>query len=161
MKAGLVNIDAGNIAGGLFDLIDKLFTSDQERSEAKLKLVEMVQRGELAQIELNKVEAQHESRFVSGWRPFIGWVCGAAFAYTFILQPFLTFIAWAVAAAGGATIPVDTLPDLDLAMMMPVLGGMLGLGGLRTYEKKHGVNTARWETFMAAEPGQFAGKAPL
>jgi hypothetical protein len=76
----------------------------------------------IAQLAVNKQEAAHKSLFVAGWRPFIGWVCGAALANNFLVFPILL-------ASGIAVVP------LDLAVMMPVLMGMLGLGGLRTFEK--------------------------
>ena len=87
----------------------------------------------LAQIEVNKVEAASSSIFKSGWRPFIGWVCGTAFAYHFVLQPLLVFI---LTYAGH---PVPALPEFDMASLMTVLGGLLGLGGLRTFEKYKGI----------------------
>lgn len=87
----------------------------------------------LAQIEVNKVEAASSSIFKSGWRPFIGWVCGTAFAYHFVLQPLLVFI---LTYAGY---PVPALPEFDMASLMTVLGGLLGLGGLRTFEKYKGI----------------------
>ena len=143
MKA--INVDVGGIAGGLFKLIDELFTTDEERQNAKLRLIELDQKGQLAQIAVNAVEAKHESIFVSGWRPFIGWVCGIAFAYTFIIQPVLLFAGWALATYGGVTLPLETLPKLDMTALLTVLGGILGLGGLRTYEKRTGTNLNRSE----------------
>lgn len=128
------------VAGPLFGLIDSLFTSDEERADAKRKLLEMEQKGELAQIAVNMQEAKSEHLFVSGWRPAVGWVCVAAFAYGFILQPFATFVA---VVAGLEVEIVQALPDLDLGSMMPVLLGMLGLGAMRTYEKKSGTNKNR------------------
>ena len=86
----------------------------------------------LGQLELNKVEAQSQSLFVSGWRPFIGWVCGGAYAYTFVIQPFLVFALLAC----GVTLP--PLPHLDWSELSFVLFGLLGLGAMRTYEKKLG-----------------------
>jgi len=126
---------AGAVAGQLFGVVDKLFTSDQERAEAKRKLLELEQQGELAQIAVNRVEAQHENVFVAGWRPAIGWVCGSALAYHYIVQPFAAFVA---VVAGLDPALVQALPDLDLGAMMPVLLGMLGLGGLRSFEKAKG-----------------------
>lgn len=128
------------VAGPLFGLIDNLFTSDEEREAAKLKLLEMEQRGELAQISVNMQEAKSEHLFVSGWRPAVGWVCVAAFAYTFVLMPFTSFIAL---AAGMDPALLAALPDLDIGSMMPVLLGMLGLGAMRTYEKKNDANKNR------------------
>lgn len=87
----------------------------------------------LAQIEVNKIEAQSPSLFKSGWRPFLGWVCASAFAYHFLVQPLVVF-----GLAYGGYDPID-LPEFDMGSMMTVLMGMLGLGGLRTYEKQKGL----------------------
>ena len=92
------------------------------------------QEAMLAQIEVNKAEAASGSLFKGGWRPFIGWVCGIAFAYHFIFQPFLIFLY----ATFGVSIP--DLPEFDMGTLMPVLMGMLGLGGLRTFEKAKGIS---------------------
>lgn len=89
------------------------------------------------QLAANVEEAKHESVFVSGWRPFVGWVCGSAFAYHFVLQPFALFGV----ALYGAKLP--ELPTLDTATLMPVLMGMLGLGTMRTFEKYQGANKRR------------------
>ena len=91
------------------------------------------QEAMLAQVEVNKAEAESGSVFKGGWRPFIGWVCGAAFAYHFVLQPFILFGV----AVAGVTIP--ELPSFDMGSLMTVMMGMLGLGGLRSYEKKQGL----------------------
>jgi len=143
MSKNLVNVDVGNIAGGLFELIDNLFTTDEERDNAKLRLIELQQKGQLAQIAVNAVEAKHENIFVSGWRPFIGWVCGFAFAYNFVLQPVLVFAIWALTTYFNVDFPITTLPDLDMTTLLTVLGGILGLGTLRTYEKRTGTNGNR------------------
>ncbi len=85
------------------------------------------------QLEINKIEAQHTSVFVAGWRPGIGWICGAALAWNFILQPIGT---WAAFIAG---VELEGMPTLDTGELTTILLGMLGLGGLRTYEKRLGV----------------------
>lgn len=85
------------------------------------------------QLEINKAEAGHSSIFVAGWRPFIGWVCGSALVYNYIAQPLLF---WGFTAFGVA---IPTPPTLDMGDLMTLLLGMLGLGGLRTYEKRLGV----------------------
>ena len=100
----------------------------------------MEQDGELAQIAVNMEEARSEHLFVSGWRPAVGWVCVAAFAYTFVLMPFGSFVAL---VSGMDPLILDALPDLDIGAMLPVLGGMLGLGAMRTYEKKNNANKNR------------------
>lgn len=124
-------------------VIGKIWPDPALQAEASLKLATLVQSGELAelaaqtdlakaQLNVNAVEASSASVFVAGWRPFIGWVCGAAMAYKFILAPLLTF------GAAYSGHPVN-LPVLDFAEMSTVLFGMLGLGGLRTVEKIKGV----------------------
>ena len=82
-----------------------------------------------SQIEVNKMEAQSGHWFVASWRPFIGWVCGIALAWHFVLAPFVIFFT----AMFGVTMP--PLPEFDMGSLMTVLMGMLGLGGLRTFEK--------------------------
>jgi hypothetical protein len=117
-------------------VIDRLWPDPSQAAAAKLELIKLQQSGELAQItgqlQINQVEAASASVFVAGWRPFIGWVCGAAFAYKFVLAPAAAF---ALSAAGH---PI-TLPVLDFTEMSTVLLGMLGIGGLRTLEKIKGV----------------------
>ena len=87
----------------------------------------------LAQIEVNAAEAASGSLFKGGWRPFVGWVCGIAFCYHFILQPVIIFIV----ALIGMEIP--DLPSFEMGTLLTVLGGMLGIGSLRTYEKQKGL----------------------
>ena len=88
----------------------------------------------LAQIEVNKAEAASGSFFRGGWRPSIGWICGLALFWSFILQPFLVFFLLVF----GVEMP--PLPELNTGDLMPILLGMLGLGGLRTFEKTKGIS---------------------
>lgn len=110
----------------------------QQLTLANLDLEKTALAGDIAsmqgQLDANKAEAESKSTFIAGWRPFVGWTCGAAFAWAFVLQPFTAFIL----AAAHRTI---VLPTLDLSTMMPVLLGLLGLGTLRTYEKVQGVSS--------------------
>lgn len=85
------------------------------------------------QIDTNKVEAANPNMFVAGWRPYVGWVCGTGFAIQFVVAP---IAEWGAALAGH---PVK-FPELDIDTLLTLLGGMLGIGGLRTYEKTKGVN---------------------
>ena len=87
-----------------------------------------------AQIEVNKQEAANQNIFVSGWRPFIGWVCGIAFALNFLLFPVAQWIVQMFNILGADGQPLK-LFEIDLATMLPVLLGMLGLGAARTVEK--------------------------
>lgn len=126
-------------------LIDRLWPDPAQRDQAKLQLMKLQQTGDLAaltattdlakaQAAINQQEAASTSLFVAGWRPFVGWCCGAAFAYAFILQPFATFLL----AVCHAPVDPKTLPVLDVTNFMPVLLGMLGLGAMRSYEKVQG-----------------------
>ena len=86
------------------------------------------------QIQINKTEAAHKSMFVAGWRPFVGWTCGVALAWHFVGQPLAVFV---VAYSG---IEAPPLPVFEMQSLLTVLLGMLGLGGLRTFEKTKGVS---------------------
>jgi hypothetical protein len=112
-------------------LIDKLIPDPAARDAARLELLKLQQSGELAamlaQTEINKVEAASSSVFVAGWRPAIGWVCAMAMGYQYLLRPFLV-----------AYHPALAFPGLD-DNLWQLLAGMLGLGGLRTFEKVNGV----------------------
>ena len=118
-------------------LLDKFVEDKDQKAQLAHELATMADRHAqdlaLAQIEVNKAEAASGSIFKGGWRPFIGWVCGGAFAYHFVLQPIIVF---AVLAAG---VDLPPLPEFDMASLMTVMMGMLGLGGLRTYEKQKGI----------------------
>ncbi len=110
-------------------VIDGLFTSEEERLDKEALLARLAQRPALAQIEVNRVEAQHRSVFVAGWRPFVGWICGAALAYNFILRDMLVWIL----AIRWPDIPAPAA--LQLEHLLTVLLSLLGLGGMRTFEK--------------------------
>lgn len=123
-------------------LIDKLWPDPAKADAAKLELLKMAQAGELAhltaetelakgQIATNTAEAQNANVFVSGWRPFIGWVCGLGLFSQFIVRPFAMFVA-------GIFGKVIEYPSLDLGTLTTLLFGMLGLGVLRTAEKIKG-----------------------
>ena len=128
----------GALIGPVTGLLDKFIEDKDQKNALAHEIATMsekhAQELAMAQIEVNKAEAASGSIFKGGWRPFIGWVCGFAFAYHFILQPILLFGT----AAAGVSLP--PLTEFDMSQLMPVLLGMLGLGGLRTYEKKTGVS---------------------
>lgn len=123
-------------------VIEKFFPDPQQAAAVRVELIRLQQAGEFkaleadlelarGQIGVNAEEAKSENMFKSGWRPFIGWTCGLAFSFNFLILPTIQIIA----ALNGVPI---TLTPLDLTEMMPVLLGMLGLGGFRTYEKLKG-----------------------
>lgn len=131
----------------LLELISKVFDrvipDPVAAADAKLKLAALAQNGELeqlhsettlaqGQIDVDKIEAANPNVFVSGWRPFVGWVCGSALAYAAILEPVSRFVAAVVFHYVGA------FPIVDTTITMQVLLGLLGLGALRSYDKKQG-----------------------
>ena len=122
------------LIGPVTGLLDKFIPDADEKARIAHELATMgekhAQELALAQIEVNKAEAASGSIFKGGWRPAVGWVCASAFAYHFVLQPVLLFVV----ALTGTQLP--TLPEFDMSRLLPVLGGMLGIGGLRTYEKQ-------------------------
>jgi hypothetical protein len=139
--------------GSVFDfgskVLDKLFPDPAQRDEAKLKLYEAQAAGELkelelvfenakAQIEVNKLDAQSEKFLQYGWRPFIGWICGAALGYEFLVRPLLPWIFGLLASEA-----LPPLPSLEMGDLMTILMGVLGLGGMRTLEKRARMQVAQ------------------
>ena len=127
------------LVGPLFELgkslIDRWMPDPQKKAEAEMELFKMAQAGDLqkviAQLQVNLEEAKHRNMFVAGWRPWCGWIGGFGLGYAAIFHPLLTWVA----ILYGVPVP----PALDTEVLLYVLGGMLGLGTLRTYEKKQGV----------------------
>lgn len=111
------------------NVINKIWPDKTEQEKAELALIVATVQGQMA---VNQTEAAHPSVFVSGWRPYIGWVCGMAFAWNWIGLP-VTKVALSL---NGVDM---TLEPASMAEMMPVLLGMLGLAGMRTYERVEGV----------------------
>ena len=124
--------------GPILDGVLKLIPDPKAREEAKEKLESDMLTAMTGlvegQLEINKVEAQHGSIFVAGWRPGIGWICGIALGWNYIIQPIGSWIAFIYGA------DLEGMPKLDTGELTTILLGMLGLGGLRTYEKKLGVD---------------------
>lgn len=113
-------------------VISRIWPDPADQAKAQLALLELAQRGELAQMEVNKVEAASANAFTSSWRPFIGWICGMGCGWNWIGLPVASFV---MAAIGH---PVAIYPA-DLGEMMPLLLGMLGMSGLRSFERVKGV----------------------
>ncbi len=127
------------LLGTIVNNIAQAFGLDTTSDDTKVKLAQiqldsakLLSDQMTGQMNVNQAEAASTDPFTSRWRPFIGWVCGVAFAYHFILQPILVFMLLAV----GKKI---ALPEFDLGTLMPVLLGMLGLGAMRSYERVSGV----------------------
>ena len=118
-------------------LLDKFVEDKDQKNKLAHELATMADRHaqELAkgQLEINKAEASHRSIFVAGWRPFVGWTCGVALCWHFVLAPFVIF------ASAYAGVALPDLPTFDMSSLLTVLMGMLGLGGLRSFEKVKGL----------------------
>lgn len=112
-------------------LIDRIFPDPAQKAQAELELLKLTQSGDLQQIleqlKINAIEAQHPSIFVAGWRPFVGWTCGFGMVYQTIIHNLLEWLS----GIYGWPAP----PAIDSETLIYVLGAMLGVGALRTYEK--------------------------
>ncbi len=124
---------------GIGTVVDKVLglipdVNERARAEAEFNkmLLDAVVREGVDNRDTNKVEAAHRSIFVSGWRPFIGWVCGAALCFQYLVRPF-----WVWGAA--VWLPDSPVPPTLDGMLWELIMGMLGIGGLRTVEKWKGV----------------------
>ena len=125
------------LIGPVAGLLDKFIEDKDQKAKLAHEIATMAEKhaheAAMAQVEVNKAEAGHRSIFVAGWRPFIGWTCGVALAYHFVVAPLIIF------GAGWAGTPIPDLPTFDMDSLMTVLLGMLGLGGMRTFEKTKGL----------------------
>ena len=125
------------LIGPVTGLLDKFVEDKDQKARLAHEIATMAEKyaheSALAQVATNREEAKHKNVFVAGWRPFIGWTCGVALAWHFVLAPLVLFIA------GWSGVQLPTLPEFDMDSLMTVLLGMLGLGGLRSWEKTKGV----------------------
>lgn len=119
------------IAAGL-KVLDKFVPDPEAKARAEAELRSSLQQWDKAQTDVNAVEASNPNLFVAGWRPMIGWVCALALAYQYLVCPLGMWIATSLHLA------VTTPPKLDDSLWQ-LMFGMLGMGGLRTFEKLKGV----------------------
>jgi len=130
----------GDVVKSVGDTLDNLFTSDEERMEAERELTKakrsfdykeskLVAEQNIAQMEVNKTDAKSGSFFQAGWRPAIGWVGAFALAYQFILYPLLV---WALAVS---SLEIEPPPLIDANALYPIITGMLGIAGMRSFDK--------------------------
>ena len=148
--AGLIDFSLGDIGQVLVRAREAItgerITDPTELAKISLELSKLEHLANSGQIEINKIEAAHKNLFVAGWRPFIGWVCGIAIAYAFVIQP---LIEWTVAiygismdiadgAGGFTTVPLET-PKLNVETLYQLVLAMLGMATLRTYEKSQNI----------------------
>ena len=112
------------------DLLDNLFTSDEERLDKAIVKQRLALQADEIQAQINKIEAQHRSILVAGWRPFIGWICALALLYSFMLRDLIALIA----VNSGGNVP----PELPMEHILGLVIPMLGMSGFRSWEKIKG-----------------------
>lgn len=114
-------------------IIDKIFPNAEDAQKAQAELIKLAQEADFKQMEINQAQATNDNVFISGARPCIMWICGLIFGYNYLLQPLLIFILTLFDKQ------ITALPVFKIDEILPVLLGMLGLGGLRTFEKIKGI----------------------
>lgn len=129
-------------------VLDRVIPDPAQRAAAALEMAKVQQASELAQIATNTAEAASPSMFVAGWRPFVGWVCGMGLGYEYLLRPLLCWV--------GVPLGMAAPPELPFGDLSTILMGMLGMGGLRTYEKMNGVATTAVATVQSATSNAVA-----
>ncbi len=115
-------------AKGIAEIVDKFVETPDEKRAAEIVNRKLQQRPDELQVEINKIEAGHRSLFVAGWRPAIGWICASALAWGWILAPILQFLY-----------PTYKMPAIEVGEAISLIMAMLGMGALRTYEKRSGL----------------------
>lgn len=140
----VLNTVTGGVVDKAMGMIDKLIPDRNLAAQVKAQLdtLRLTQEHEaemaevqllLGQIQVNTEEAKSSSLFVAGWRPFIGWTCGAGVAYAYVLHPMALFVAFMF------DVDVSRMPALDIGTLLSLVMAMLGVAGLRSLDKKNGV----------------------
>ena len=122
----------GILAPIIGNVLEKVLPDPQAKAKAEGEILAALMAADLSQLEVNKAEAGHSSIFVAGWRPFVGWVCGGALAYVYIGQPIANWVL-------AMWYPGVITPAIDTSVLFELVLAMLGIGGLRTFEKIKGV----------------------
>lgn len=129
-------------------VLDRVLPDKQANDAAKAQLLSQEVSAQIqqviGQIEVDKIEAASNSKLVAGWRPWIGWTCGAAMGYAFILQPFFVTLINIIQCIHTHTMfTKDMLPIIDMTQMWPVLLALLGMGALRSWDKQNGTGNGQ------------------
>lgn len=135
---GILGGILGDLIKPVTDIIGEVVVDKDKKKELELELAKLVDQADqryhtelMGQMEVNKEEAKHASLFVAGWRPFIGWVGGVGLGYTFVLAPFIEFLARANGFVGDMPLP-------DSTQLMTLITAMLGVGAMRSFDKMKG-----------------------
>jgi len=147
MAAGVVTAAVSGVAGQLVGALDGLFTSDDERNQARIKMQEVLQQPQMMQALANIRAAEHPSLFVAGARPAALWVCVAGFAWEFLIRPVLGSVLTIASLWGGdpelMVLTAAELPNLDTGDLISLMLALLGLAGWRSLDKANGVARER------------------
>jgi hypothetical protein len=135
---GLVEFDVGSLGEAVMSGLDNLFTSDEEREKAKLKMMNLMVQPHLMQAAANIESAKSTNWFVAGARPSLLWICAVALFYNWIIKDFI--VIGIVTLSDRAAEIVPLLPSIDGAEVTGLVTALLGLGALRTWEKTKGVS---------------------
>ena len=133
MLGNLIKSALGPILDGILKLIPDKNARAEAKEQFEGQILDAMTGLVEGQLRINEKEASHGSIFVAGWRPAVGWICGFALAWSFILEPIGSWVAFMYG------VKMDGVPKIELGPLLSILLGMLGLGGLRTYEKRNGV----------------------
>ena len=136
--SGLVNFDVGSLADSVMGGLDGLFTSDEEREAAALKIQTLMAQPHMMQAQANIEAAKNTNWFVAGGRPSLLWVCAIALFYNWLIKDII--VIGIVTFSNNAAEIVPLLPSIDGAEVTGLVTALLGLGALRTWEKTKGVN---------------------
>jgi len=128
----LLGADPIGMAEGIANVIDKFVETPEEKAAAEIIRTKIQQKPDEWQAKINQIEAAHRSIFVAGWRPFIGWICGIGLTWAFIGQPVVEVVL-------KCTDVFIEMPDINTSELLTLVFALLGLSGVRTYEKKHGL----------------------
>lgn len=141
----LTSLIGGGIGKAIGTVAKTIGEWQDKKISAQVAMAEIAIRVPTMQMEINKIEANHPSIFVSGWRPFIGWICGAGFGYAFLIQPLVNGF---INSFGGGT----PFPPLDTGVLVSIVVPMLGLAGYRSYEKAKGIGRDNLKPTLAPVP---------
>jgi len=136
----MVGSGAGDLATGVASAINQFVETGEEKKAAELLLLKAQQQPDKWQTEINKIEAGHRTLFVAGWRPFLGWICGFGLGWAFVGKPIAEWIMQVLAIFYTEMDPaLRTLPAIETGELMSLVFAMLGLGGIRAWEKARGL----------------------
>jgi Holin of 3TMs, for gene-transfer release len=128
-------LGVGEIIKGVGNIVDDLYLSDEEEQKIALQEKRLETEKLTAQTGVNQVEASHKSVFVAGWRPFVGWIGGIALLYQFLLYPLCLWLWVTMQSQGWVPLDLSAPPVLDAEELWVLLSGMLGVAGMRSYDK--------------------------